>query len=83
MQRFYKLVVLVLATSAIFAQEQEPLDDAPIPMTNLSILSEQDFLNSYLENSFHNKIAIENLSIADQKINIAFEPYTALLFYII
>jgi hypothetical protein len=52
-------------------------------MTNISILSEQDFLNSYLENSFHNKIAIENLSIADQKINIAFEPYTALLFYII
>ena len=82
MQRLYKLVILIFVTSTIFAQAQEPLplDDTTITMTNFSVLSEQDFLNSYLENSFHNKIAIENLTIADQKINIAFQPYTGSFF---
>ena len=84
MKKLYKAYLLIFIASTIFAQEQEtlPIDNTDITttMTNISILSEQDFLNSYLENSFHNKIAIENLSIADQKINIAFEPYTGSFF---
>ena len=84
MKNLYKICLLIFITSTIFAQEQEqetlPLDNITATMTNISIISEQDFLNAYLENSFHNKIAIENLTIADQKINIAFEPYTGSFF---
>lgn len=82
MKKLYKVCMLIFITSTMFAQEQEilPIDNTTTTMTNISIISEQDFLNSYLENSFHNRIAIENLTIADQKINIAFEPYTGSFF---
>ncbi|MGL4561458.1 MAG: efflux RND transporter permease subunit [Brevinema sp.] len=44
------------------------------------IYNEDMFLSIYLENSFKEKIIKENLKISDQKVNIAFEPYTGSFF---
>lgn len=74
MKKICMIYVFILISSFAIAQEGELIT------TNISIINESDFLGFYLDNSYHDKMAVENLIVADQKIDIAFQPYSGSFF---
>ncbi|MGL4367629.1 MAG: TolC family protein [Brevinemataceae bacterium] len=70
------LFIFFLTPPFVFSQEIPPNE---LIITN-TILNENDFLNLYLDNSFSTKAIPYNLAAADQKVNIALQPYMGSFF---